>query len=230
MTNTVKQIGEIGVDAGLCWIGDPCYILHAEQMPKAIGKDWAEFCSFIRDASSKPFDYDVAHPGLGVAVSTGFGDGVYRVFAEFDARGGSLASGWSSSAPTQARRPPLNRHPSASYAVTRSASGRFRKPENVESHGISSRRKRHRQLSPNAVKGYTSRDAALDGGDKLAGRASMQCVAAVSAKSGPHHDNTATTKEGDTHMTNSTSLCTPWSLHFDRDGTEDYGMICDAER
>jgi hypothetical protein len=26
-----------------------------------------------------------------------------------------------------------------------------------------------------------------------------------------------------------TDLCTPWSLHFDRDGTEDYGIICDAE-
>lgn len=24
-------------------------------------------------------------------------------------------------------------------------------------------------------------------------------------------------------------LCTPWSLHFDRDGTEDFGIICDAE-
>ncbi len=24
-------------------------------------------------------------------------------------------------------------------------------------------------------------------------------------------------------------LATPWSLHFDRDGTEDYGIICDAE-
>ena len=24
-------------------------------------------------------------------------------------------------------------------------------------------------------------------------------------------------------------LGTPWSLHFDRDGTEDYGIICDAE-
>jgi uncharacterized protein (DUF4415 family) len=28
-------------------------------------------------------------------------------------------------------------------------------------------------------------------------------------------------------MTN--ELNTPWSLHFDRDGTEDYGIICDAE-
>ena len=31
-------------------------------------------------------------------------------------------------------------------------------------------------------------------------------------------------------MTNQqTDLSTPWSLHFDRDGTEDYGIICDAE-
>jgi len=28
-------------------------------------------------------------------------------------------------------------------------------------------------------------------------------------------------------MTN--ELNTPWSLHFDRDGTEDFGIICDAE-
>jgi hypothetical protein len=27
-------------------------------------------------------------------------------------------------------------------------------------------------------------------------------------------------------MTN--DLCEPWSLHFDRDGTEDFGIICDA--
>src|SRR4051794_25388594 len=24
-------------------------------------------------------------------------------------------------------------------------------------------------------------------------------------------------------------LCTPWTLHFDRDGTEDFGIICDAD-
>ena len=29
-------------------------------------------------------------------------------------------------------------------------------------------------------------------------------------------------------MTNN-PLNSPWSLHFDRDGTEDYGIICDAE-
>lgn len=29
--------------------------------------------------------------------------------------------------------------------------------------------------------------------------------------------------------TESINLCTPWSLHFDRDGTEDYAIIFDAE-
>jgi hypothetical protein len=48
MTYTIrKQIGEIGVDAGLCWIGDPCYILHKEHPPKAIGTSWDEFCDIL---------------------------------------------------------------------------------------------------------------------------------------------------------------------------------------
>jgi hypothetical protein len=93
MTKTVKRIGEIGVDAGLCWIGDPCYILHAEQMPKAVGKNWDEFCNLLQNATTKQFNYDRGHPGLGVAVSTGHGDGVYPVFAEFDA-GGRVAKVW----------------------------------------------------------------------------------------------------------------------------------------
>jgi hypothetical protein len=25
------------------------------------------------------------------------------------------------------------------------------------------------------------------------------------------------------------SFCTPWTLHFDREGTEDVGIICDAD-
>ena len=85
-----KLIGEIGVDAGLCWIGDPSYILHANPLPKAIGKDWEEFCDSL-DADgaypTKQFDYDLGHSGLGVVVSTGYGDGVYPVYAEFNDEG-----------------------------------------------------------------------------------------------------------------------------------------------
>lgn len=87
MTKTVKRIGEIGVDAGLCWLGDPYYILHTDRLPRAIGRDWGEFRDVIKDAATKQFDYDLGHPGLGVVVMTGYGDGVYPVFAEFDEHG-----------------------------------------------------------------------------------------------------------------------------------------------
>ena len=86
-----RQIGEIGVDAGLCWIGDPCYILHADPAPKAIGRDWGAFCDLLHDDDQYPtckqLNYDLGHPGLGVVVSTGYGDGVYPVFAEFNDEG-----------------------------------------------------------------------------------------------------------------------------------------------
>jgi hypothetical protein len=86
-----KLIGEIGIDAGLCWIGDPCYILHADPLPHAIGKDWTAFCDILHDGGRHPvckqFAYDLGHPGLGVVVSTGYGDGVYPVYAEFNEEG-----------------------------------------------------------------------------------------------------------------------------------------------
>lgn len=89
--NLRKQIGEIGVDAGLCWIGDPCYILHADPMPKAIGNSWDAFCNLLNEDGKYPvckqFNYDLGHAGLGVVVSTGYGDGVYPVYAEFDDAG-----------------------------------------------------------------------------------------------------------------------------------------------
>jgi hypothetical protein len=95
--NTIKQIGEIGVDAGLCWIGDPCYILHKKQPPKAIGRSWDGFCDILRDDDQYPvckqFCYDLGHAGLGVVVSTGYGDGVYPVYAEFN-DDGRIAKVW----------------------------------------------------------------------------------------------------------------------------------------
>jgi len=77
-----KKIGVIGVDAGICWIGDPCYILHQEEIPKDIGKNWTEFCNRTDTPDNHwQFNYDAGHPGLGVCVSTGWGDGEYKVFA-----------------------------------------------------------------------------------------------------------------------------------------------------
>ena len=96
-TAICKQIGEIGVDAGLCWIGDPCYILHAERMPLTLGRNWDTFCNLLHEDGHYPvckqFHYELGHPGLGVVVSTGYGDGVYPVFARFN-EDGRIAKVW----------------------------------------------------------------------------------------------------------------------------------------
>jgi len=81
-----QKIGTIGIDARLCWIGDPCYILHKEgdQKPKEIGKDWDDFCDKLGEdyPTKKQFNFDLGHPGLGIVISTGYGDGEYPVYAD----------------------------------------------------------------------------------------------------------------------------------------------------
>ena len=91
MKNNREFIGEIGIAAGLCWIGDPCYVF-GENRPKEIGKDWKGFCSALKEKGmyekqTAQFNYDLGHAGLGVATSTGFGDGCYPVYATFDKDG-----------------------------------------------------------------------------------------------------------------------------------------------
>jgi hypothetical protein len=80
-----KLVGHFGVDAGLCWIGDPCYILHKDKkdLPKSLGKDWLGFCDTLGEEypTMKSYPYALGHEGLGICVSTGFGDGTYPVYA-----------------------------------------------------------------------------------------------------------------------------------------------------
>lgn len=93
--NNLIKIGQIGVDAGICWIGDPCYILHQENgLPKDIGNNWTEFCDrldrkgfYSGNHIGVQFNYDGGYSGLGVVSTTGFGDGIYDVFAEIEDRG-----------------------------------------------------------------------------------------------------------------------------------------------
>lgn len=83
MKKKLVKVGKIGVDAGLCWIGDPCYLLQGSR-PKSIGNDWDGFCDTLPEDAPimKSYDYDIGHEGLGCVVSTGYGDGVYDVIAE----------------------------------------------------------------------------------------------------------------------------------------------------
>lgn len=77
-----KPVGVIGVDAGLCWLGDPCYCVTPDATSHP-AKDWPSFCKML-DKNKYPnamqFNYAKGHPGLGVVVSTGFGDGCYQVY------------------------------------------------------------------------------------------------------------------------------------------------------
>jgi len=79
-----KLVGHFGVDAGICWIGDPCYILHTDEPVKSIGKNWEEFCDKLGKKESKEFTFNAGHEGLGICVHTGWGDGYYPVYARFE--------------------------------------------------------------------------------------------------------------------------------------------------
>lgn len=83
----MTKVGVIGVDAGMCWIGDPCYIFHKDkkemkELEKNIGKNWGEFC--FNASRNSQFNYPLGHAGLGVCVSTGYGDGTYDVYAKME--------------------------------------------------------------------------------------------------------------------------------------------------
>ncbi len=74
-----EKVGAIGVDAGLCWFGDPCYILGDE--PKSLPfKDWDDFCEQNGQKEKKGVALYGTDGGLGIATSTGYGDGRYDVF------------------------------------------------------------------------------------------------------------------------------------------------------
>lgn len=91
MNRKWEKVGIIGVDAGLVWIGDPCYVFHKEnEPPKELGKNWSEFCDILFEKEKRQtnqFNYDLGHPGLGVCVPTGYGDGEYPVLVQRNKEG-----------------------------------------------------------------------------------------------------------------------------------------------
>lgn len=74
--------GHVGVDAGLMWIGDPCYVMGDGASHRV--SSWSEFCDKL------DFNQGFQSPlgdGAGVVTSTGWGDGYYPVYVTFGEEG-----------------------------------------------------------------------------------------------------------------------------------------------
>lgn len=68
-------IGFIEVDAGMVWIGDPCYVM-GDDAPNRV-TDWQDFVK----ASFEPGGHAPLGDGVGVVAPSGYGDGRYPVYA-----------------------------------------------------------------------------------------------------------------------------------------------------
>jgi len=89
------KIGSIGVDAGMCFIGDPCYTLPYDASQRTIldadGNDlWNSLIKEMGNKQHTSMSYRTKNrfneyaEGLGVCVTTGHGDGEYPVYAEIE--------------------------------------------------------------------------------------------------------------------------------------------------
>jgi hypothetical protein len=93
-------VGEVGVDAGMVMVGDPCY-LNTYGKESTDGFEWVE-SEVDAQKSTKKFDYSYSGAcaatlgedsagelgrAAAVAVSSGYGDGVYPVYATYNHEG-----------------------------------------------------------------------------------------------------------------------------------------------
>jgi len=73
-----QLIGHCGVDSGQILLIDPCYVYKDEY---GSGGDYDECCQITLSAEQ------AGQTALGVVTSSGYGDGVYPVYAEKDGNG-----------------------------------------------------------------------------------------------------------------------------------------------
>mgnify|MGYP003127028491 FL=1 len=85
---TTKTVGHINVNAGMCWLGDPCEFVpnndepwHLSEHPQV--KNWTLLCEQMKDVKQAK----AISEGVGVIVRTGHGDGYYPVNVKTDGMG-----------------------------------------------------------------------------------------------------------------------------------------------
>lgn len=81
------KIGEVGVDAGMIMVGDPCYFVGSDTTINERCGSWSQACDEVFCKQDVDLDKGVNVYGLGVAVATTDGDGRYPVYLETDYAG-----------------------------------------------------------------------------------------------------------------------------------------------
>jgi hypothetical protein len=87
MRESLVKVGQVFVDAGIIWVGDPCYVMSPESSHGP--KTWDEFCGLTFDKQHEikvPGVDDARIPtiplgdGIGICFPTVYGDGSYPVY------------------------------------------------------------------------------------------------------------------------------------------------------
>ena len=85
-----EKVGTFDVDAGLCWIGDPCYIIGCEDLDYPY-LNWDDFCNelFKKDENgvTEWGHGGKSSQGKGLTIQTGYGDGEYPVYVKRNTEG-----------------------------------------------------------------------------------------------------------------------------------------------
>lgn len=86
------QIGKVVIDSGVIWIGDPCYIIGDSFPQNILGSNWNELCNkYLAKCEQNTGEIDglrtANFDGIGIASGTGYGDGIYPVYAVIDSYG-----------------------------------------------------------------------------------------------------------------------------------------------
>jgi hypothetical protein len=86
-TSKLEHIGSFGVDSGQAMVGDPCYL---DGWKTNEGEEWnlegkvGQYSYQGASATTLNDSTGVLGDGMSVVFNTGYGDGVYPVYAEFN--------------------------------------------------------------------------------------------------------------------------------------------------